>query len=195
MGNGDASALTDGFEEEIAFRVDREDRIVWLSAHWQAFAAANGDDGRCAPDRVLSRPLWNFIDGFETQHLYRMLIDRVRQTGSTVTLEHRCDAPDRRRLLEMTVSLVPENCVAFTSRLVTSEPRPAVRILQEVPRRDDREVLVCSVCRHVRVAAADWREIEAALPVLKLFNEDRPPRLRYKICRSCNDAVLSQLVV
>jgi len=73
---------------------------------WDDFARHN--DGEAAlGERVLGRPLWDFIGDPVTRLLYEQLIDRVHEARRELRFRLRCDSPGRRRLLDVTISESP----------------------------------------------------------------------------------------
>ena len=89
--------------QPYVYRIDARDAIVWVSDNWQMFAVANEGAETTYADQVLGRSLWEFITGMETRHLYQIVIQEARQRQKTVRLLFRCDAPDERRFLRLTI--------------------------------------------------------------------------------------------
>jgi len=67
------------------YRVDAQDRIVFANDEWYAFARENGARP-LKPDSVIQRLLWDFIGNAETQHLFQILLKKIRRPGVAVTL-------------------------------------------------------------------------------------------------------------
>jgi hypothetical protein len=91
----------------LLYELNAEDEISSVNEEWFRFALAN-DGMPLRPSQVLGRPLWDFIGDMETQHIYRLLHRRVRADGAPVRLRFRCDAPNRRRYLELGITAGPE---------------------------------------------------------------------------------------
>ena len=78
------------------------------------------------PPEVVGRRLWDFIEDLETRHIYQLLHERVRTRGGPVRLSLRCDAPEHRRLLELSIS--PASDQGLTYCVSAGEPgRPRTR--------------------------------------------------------------------
>ncbi|MEY2654886.1 MAG: hypothetical protein RLZZ524_1914 [Pseudomonadota bacterium] len=110
--------------ESIAswYEVDAENRLRAVSADWDVFARANDGDGALTR-RVLGRPLTDFLTGDATRMFVRAVFEATRVTGRPRSLPYRCDAPDRTRQLEMTVTPLGGGALRVEHRLLASEPR------------------------------------------------------------------------
>ncbi len=169
----------------FVYVIDETDRIVGVSDNWLAFAEANEAAASCHPDRAINEPIWKFIDGLEATQFYEVIIANVRGRGITVTLPFRCDAPDRRRYLELTIAPVPQGYVEFTSRIIRTEPREKLELLQAGVPRSGELLTMCSVCRKVEVPGMGWAEAETAVVALRLFEEPVLPQTSHGLCPDC----------
>lgn len=86
--------------DEIVYRIDGNDRIIFLNDAWKAFAAANGGND-LIQDGVLNRCLWDFMNDPETLYLHRTLVKRLRDGHSIRDLAFRCDSSAQRRFMMM----------------------------------------------------------------------------------------------
>jgi hypothetical protein len=173
---------------EISYLIDAQDRLVKVSSQWLEFALRNHGEG-LKPDQVEGRSLWDFITDEPTRELYKAILAHVR-SGSPTDLVLRCDAPERRRLIEMIVTRTPEGNVEFRTALLASKPRPSQRLLAKDTPRTARHVLVCSWCDKVNVDVEKWFEVEAAMEYLHLTDEPELPMIEPVVCPECYAKVL-----
>ena len=164
--------------------IDRADVITAVNADWDAFARDNEGDHLTA-DNVVGRPLWDFISDPETEQIYRALLRRLRQGVAIPPLPFRCDSPGLRRFMELHTRGGDDQSVEFEARLLRAEPREPVALLEAETERGDGLVRICSWCKRVAVAEADWREVEEAVPRLGLLEFHRPPPLTHTMCEDC----------
>ena len=180
-------------DRQFNYLVDASDRIVFANNHWYDFARENGAahlNEKTVPGRVF----WDFIVGRETRELYRVLMKSVRERGGTKTIPFRCDAPDRRRHMEMTISHGVDGRLAFTSRIIRQEERdPCPELFPTEPRSGDLLVM-CGWCKKVRVDAVVWVEVEEAIKQLRLFHATALPRISHGICDPCTDTLKSYVI-
>lgn len=173
-------------QQDVFYRIDSDDRIVFLNDQWDRFACGN-DGGGVRSSEVLGRSLWDFIDGLTTQQIYRQIVKRSR-AGNAVGYPLRCDAPDRRRLLQMDVRATDDGCVEFRSRILSEEPRQALSLLdRRFPRTGDL-ITVCSWCEKVRVDGR-WVDVEDAIEELGLFQQALLPALTHGMCQACSESM------
>jgi len=183
--------MTDEVLERFTYTIDAEDRIDFVSAEWEDFAARNDADhltGRA----VMGRPLFDFITDPTTAQIYSVAIRRVRGDGHSITLPFRCDSPHCRRYMELHISPRKGGGVTFDSRLLREEPRPVVALLDAIVEHGGDLLLMCSWCKRLAVEDA-WLEVEEAVTRLGLFDEHCAPELSHGICPQCREGFMEQV--
>lgn len=176
----------------IWYRVDPDDRIVAIGGEWDRFAASN-DAGHLREELVLGKTLADFVTEPTTREIYEAVLRRCRAGGEPITFPFRCDAPDCRRYMTMTVSNFEGSGVKFDSRMDREERREHCAVLDASSPRGDRFVSVCSWCKRFKLPDGRWAEVETAIAELKLFDSDLQPRLTHGICSDCARAMRERL--
>jgi hypothetical protein len=177
---------------ELEYCVNAEDKISSVNHEWLSFAEAN--EGRTLlPPGILGRSLWAFVGDMETQHIYGVLHRRVRAHGRSVRLSFRCDAPERRRLLQLDILPQRDQELLYRVRTLKQEFRELVPLLDPRRPRQESFVRMCGWCKRVAVGPRKWLEVEEAVAALDLFDEPRPPQLTHGICESCSDRLSAVL--
>jgi hypothetical protein len=173
-------------QREFVYRIDAEGRICFVNPAWQAFAAEN--DWQVGAAQVLGSELMASITDARTRYLYGLLIQRVRESGRLARFGYRCDAPDRRRLMEMQMGYdQARKQVEFRSRVMLIERREPVALFDATrTNRTDDILSVCSWCKAV-LADQAWVEVEEAVMRLRLFSSDTLPRISHGICPGCSE--------
>lgn len=172
--------------EDILYRINTRDEIVYINTQWQRFAAENtppGSDAKLTPDQVIGRSLWTFITDRTTREIYQVIVKRVR-AREIVHFSFRCDSPDCRRLLQMDITALPDGSVEFHTFPLYVESRLSQPLLEHATPRGDSLMLMCSWCNRVRVDTG-WVEIEVAVAEEALFEEEMLPALSHGICDDC----------
>lgn len=173
--------------QELCYHLNDKDEIIHVNDEWLEFALTNeGND--LIPEKVLGRYLWDFIADSTTVQIYRQLVDKARQ-GKPTRFTLRCDSPDCRRLLEMTISSDDEKQVQFATRILYSEKREPVVLLSRNMLRSDEFLRTCSWCNKFAVGGERWVEVEDALVELRVFEKDVMPRLTHGICKKCFEEI------
>lgn len=182
------------------YRLDQHDVITRVNTAWRTFAAANGAPGLASS--AVGTSLWSHVGGTETRRLFEAVHATVRATGRPVTLPYRCDAPDERRWMELTVRALGGGQLQVVSALVRRAPRTPVLLLDATVPRGDWPMLVCGWCSRVRTVAdaafgsavpAPWVNVEsvrAGLPGATVL-----PRLVHDVCPDCADEVRTALAI
>mgnify|MGYP005860220723 CR=1 FL=1 len=176
-------------EQDIIYRIDGRDVLIFVNEEWDRFAEANDGEGAKSA-HVLGRPLWDFISDMTTQEIYRQIMQRVRN-GHLVSFTFRCDSPRSRRVLRMDIYRGEGEDVEFHTHTLAEEQREPVQL--KPAQGEVTELLrVCSWCKRVHVEDS-WEEIEAALERLRLFQMPRPPLITHGICEECYQRMLGVL--
>lgn len=166
------------------YELDQDDRIRAVSASWLDFARHNGA-ADLERETVVGRPIWDFVAGTDTQGVYEAIFTRVRATGRTLRLPFRCDSPDRRRYMQLTVRPRPAGGLAISASLVREEERDPISLLDRNTARSHVLVPMCSWCKAVRGTTGEWLEVEEAVAQFELLASLPLPRLTHTICPKC----------
>lgn len=181
------------YKTEILYRVNYLDEIVFVNEDWDIFATANGAPHLLSKN-IIGKLLWQFVTDETTSQLYREMIHRARG-GQIIQFNFRCDAPDLRRFLEMSIKPAGEN-VQFETRALRLESRPAQTLLKSDVPRAGGLLSICGWCKKVEVGKEMWEEVENAVSLLNLFEtEGLPPQLTHGICKVCYQAMIEKLSV
>jgi hypothetical protein len=180
-------------ENVFTYRIDNTDTIVSVSDNWYSFAENNAWQGRRRKEDVVGHSLWDFIQGPETQYLYRELFRRVRGGRQSRPIPFRCDSPDERRFLELFLEALPDHQIAITSTIIRTVHRRPVRLLEVGTPRSTDFLKICSMCKKIKVSPQHWAEIEEGLVQLKLFEADDMPQLTHGLCPGCYQATMTEL--
>jgi PAS fold len=179
--------MDSGQHPACVHRIDSQQRIVFVNQAWTDFALSN-EAPRLIPENVLGTLIWKHIADSETRALYNAILDRVAKHSRTIRFPFRCDAPDRRRYMEMVVSPLPQG-IEFTSTLIREEPRPPLPILSSVAPKGDDFIRMCGWCKKVALPGDKWAEVEEAVGVLDLFTDQILPSISHGICPDCFERI------
>ncbi len=182
---------TNNSKETIIYRIDNKNIIDRLSDNWQIFAEENFGGEICKPINVIGSPLFDFITGLETKYLYKIILRRARDRMRASTFGYRCDSPEKRRFLDLSIIPLKHKAVEFWSQVVRTESRETVVLLKNDIERSDEIVRICSMCKKIAVSDTEWAEVESAIIKLKLFEKERMPKLTHGLCQSCYDKIMT----
>jgi hypothetical protein len=180
-------------EDVFTYRVDKTDKIVGVSDNFYTFAEKNDWHGHWRPEDVIGHSLWDFIQDRETRHLYQELFRRVRKGKRCRAIPFRCDSPDERRFLELILEALPDHQIAITSKIVRTEHRNRIRLLDAGTSRSTDHLIICSMCKKIEVSPQHWAEIEEGLVQLRLFEAHDMPLLSHGVCPECYQVAMREL--
>ena len=171
--------------ETLEYVIDPADRIARVSPTWDVFAWANSAPHLVA-QTVVGTLIWDYISGPMVHNLYQDFFTQARRTLRPIEFPFRCDAPERRRFLEMHILAQPDGTLVLTTRTVQEEPRPAVALLTLPESRGDDVLELCSFCKLVHLPDDTWAPAEEAVVQLDLFGEAiAPAGVTHSVCPAC----------
>jgi hypothetical protein len=167
------------------YALDEADNLSYVNEEWLAFAVENGA-ARLTRDLVLHRPIKTFITGRDLQQLWQFILMKVRTEKPLLRLPFRCDSPDCRRLMEVTIRRQPPGNLMFQTKILEKQPRDPVRLLAEKTPPARESIPCCSWCNRLSLPNGEWVEVEDAVQALKLFEVDPLPHLTPRLCDACS---------
>jgi len=192
-GNMESEMETNNSKEIIVYRIDNNNIIDRLSDNWLAYAEENFCGSICNPINVVGVSVFDFIEGMETIHLYEIILGKVRGHMRPATFKIRCDSPEKRRFVNLSVIPLKDYAVEFYSQAVRTESRETVLLLKHDIERSDELVRICSMCKKIAISDTEWAEVESAINTLKIFEKEQIPGLTHGLCQSCYDEAMASL--
>jgi hypothetical protein len=181
-----------GERGRFEYVVDANDVLVEVNDAWRTFAREN--DGGDLEEEVIGTWLWQHLAGLEVKHLFRILLEKVRENREPVMVPFRCDAPELRREMMLEMTPLEADAVRFSSWIVEEVHRPRVELLDanRAPSPDEL-IRMCAWCKRVGVKEGEWRELEDAVLEAELFHQDPLPKITHGVCPECQSMVLKEL--
>lgn len=158
----------------MIYRIDSDDRLVYLTGAFHPFAGAAGVPD--LPAQWYGRSLWQYIGDDELRALFMALVARAR-AGRTVQVRTRCDSPTLARAVAIEISPAADGAVEFRCRLGHARV-----ISPALP--DGGELLrLCAWCQ--RADRDGWRDIEDVVAAERLLERPTLPAVTHGICDNC----------
>jgi len=179
--------------EVYSHRIDKNNNIIVVSENWQSFAEDNFGENTILPENIIGSSLWDHIRDPETRHLYEMILQKVRQYNHRTTLLFRCDSPEKRRFLKLSVIPMEDDSVTFKSVILKTETREPVELLRSDRDRSDKFIKICSMCKKIETSGSEWEEVESAVQKLKLFEIELLPKFTHGVCPPCFQVAMKEL--
>lgn len=161
---------------DVLYLLSADDRILWVSDNWDAFALANGGTGAVA-ELVIGHSLYDFVLGESTRMLYDTILHSVRLLGRPSNLDYRCDSPDLVRTMTMRCTPEPKRQVLVCNHVVHTAPkqRPVHYHYQA-----HSPLQRCSICCALRKNEL-WREEALVLGDVAALSQP----VNYSVCPRC----------
>lgn len=162
--------------------IDAEDRLIKVSETWDTFAENN--DGRAVvSEAVIGKRLWQFVTGDITRMWVETVINRARFLNQPIEKEYRCDSPDEKRYMQM--SIVPEEneVLCVVHKLLKTEKLPTKICFEGKRVAKPGYVQRCSICNRLHIDNA-WREVDLAVKE-RYIDAPGPVIVFYGVCDEC----------
>lgn len=174
----------------VIYRIDAEDKIVFINDAWERHAVLN-DASDFASENILHKSLWDSITDETSRQLYQEILNTVR-TNKSVVFNFRCDSPECRIFMEMNIT-AQENEVQFEIQTLKMEPRPPQKLLSDDAPRTDEMLHICGWCKRIDVGQENWKEVEEAVTILGVFEQEGLPQLTHGMCLDCYKTISEQI--
>ncbi len=174
----------------FVYRINKENIVTYVSDNWLSFAQENHGGEKCHPDFVRGQSLWDFIADHETRYIYENIIQKVRESKHCIKIPFRCDSPDKRRFLELSIIPLEGEEIEFQSKIIKIEEREGINFLRNDIARSGEFLRMCSFCKKMAISKEEWVELEIAVAVLKLFENTQLPKISHGVCPSCYKAYM-----
>jgi len=179
--------------EFYRYRIDGNDIIRQVSRNWQKFLDQNDGPSNLAERNIVGKSIWDYISGKETIQLYKIVFEKVRRNQKELKIPFRCDSPDIKRYLTLSLIPAPGNGIDFVSRIIKTEKRASVELLRNDIKRSKEMINMCSMCKKIRISGNRWEEIETAIDELNLFHGRVLPEISHGICPACFADVMKNI--
>lgn len=170
------------------YEVGPDLRIIRVDDGWTQFAEANRAPELTPPGGPIGQSVLTCVADATSAALYERLFDHVMRTQSAVTFPIRCDAPVRRRFLQVRIEPRRGGGLRVETTLVKTEDRPAVALLDPDVPRDGAPLRMCGWCKSVDIGDR-WCEVEEAVAELRLFECESLPPTTHGMCPDCYERV------
>jgi len=179
---------------EYSYVIDNKDNILIKNTkNWDNFYKNNSHLNECNSTNIKRESLWNYIDDFETKHLYENIIFNVRKYKKEITLPFRCDSPTQRRFLNLTLKPLENDYIEFISTIKKIENRDYVSLMDNSIDKSEEILIVCSMCKKIKLDEMLWEEVEEAVFLLKLFEKQKLPMLSHGLCPFCKKLYMAEV--
>jgi hypothetical protein len=189
-------------KRRFTYRIDASDTLAEVNEDWVEFARANWRPD-FSPDEVLGRCLWASVADSSTRHIQQLLVKRVRGSGRPLAMPFRCDSPETRRFMELTISLLAAGGVELSGRILREEQRPKVPLLAADRPRSSLMLVMCGWCKKIRTPewtvaelwsqrTGTWWEVEELGSMLEGLHWEYLPDVSHSICPACYRMVMQK---
>lgn len=101
------------------YELDHENFVMGTGDDWDDFADANNGEG-AKEKHVISRPIWDFVDGDETASFLNAIFFWCRHNDAEFSTKYRCDSEHEARLFAMHVTPRENRYLRVTSKLLST---------------------------------------------------------------------------
>jgi len=178
--------------KNLRYLIDKNDIILEVNQEWNDFVKANQIEDIDAT-KIVGQSLWKYISHTGVLLLYEMVLKRARETQKKIILPFRCDSPSLRRFMQIEITPLQNDEIAFETQLLRSQSRAAI-LFSEYNEKSNAPLLhICSWCNHFKVSENEWVEIEEGIKKFNLFSLDPLPMITHDLCKFCFEKVINKI--
>jgi hypothetical protein len=149
---------------------------------------------RAASHSIVGKPLFDFICDDVTRMYIATMVESVRVLPRTLFRPYRCDTPDFKRFMMMTITPEDDGLVRVSHELLRTEPMAKKVLFKTVSPSDQRtsaafqskmatlsiHIIRCSLCNRIcKLGQNDWQEADSVAVTSETI------RVVYGLCPSC----------
>lgn len=177
---------------EIFYRLDDDDCITEVGGDWLS-SIRIGNAANLTPEKVIGRSLWVFVRDRSLRDIYKRLFSQVRSSRKPVSFPYRCDSPEARRYMSMTIKPLADAHVEVYNQLLREELRnQPIRVLAAAA--GQKAIPRCSVCNQFRIDG-QWFEVVDAVAEGLALDHDLPVQVIHGFCESCKQSLHAMTAV
>jgi hypothetical protein len=167
----------------VSYTLDRTNRIVDVGGCWDNFALEN-DAANLLEPHILGREISEFVTGNTTRIFLFTMLDSSRVLDKPLTRPYRCDSPQYRRFMEMTLEPHPQGIVKLRHRLIRVEAVEYPIKFTIAPENAPKGLIKrCSMCNQINIKG-DWLEASEAARQ-GLLTQAEQCQVIYGVCENC----------
>ena len=170
---------------DLSYTLDASNAIIAVSGDWDRVALDNGGE-QIISRRIIGRRLDDFITGDVTLMFVRTMLMSARTLKYVIRRPYRCDSPQLKRSMEMTIVPRAQGVLEVCHRQLGSEPyRYPLAFKGTASGAAANFIKRCSICNRVRVGQS-WSEVDDAVRAGRLPRDAGATLMVvYGVCPEC----------
>ena len=174
--------------KKVSYTVDKNDKLIEFSSNWDE-VAHEGDAPELAAQNIAGKPLRNFVVGNPAQMYVDVVFEFARLKKEPVVKTYRCDTPQFKRNMQMTVTPKPNGDVETVHEVLSIEPWEKELMIDNSRAKEGKGDLKlydrCSVCNDIFYE--DKWLTQDDIAVLNPSFEKEPMWVTYTVCPFCKN--------
>jgi hypothetical protein len=167
--------------------IDINNIIVAVCGPWDQFACANNGQNVLGIN-IKGTSIFTYINGDDTQMWFEALLQQARLTKLDVTRPYRCDSPNVKRFMSMSIKYENSGILKVQHTILSIEERKkTIQIEYANPWTNGLIYQRCSSCGHIRNNNI-WTEPGSG-ELLNITNY----RVIYSVCPTCLASLKSRV--
>jgi hypothetical protein len=163
--------------------LDGKGRIISINGPWDEFAHENGGVDIYAND-IQGQLIWDFISGDATRMWFDTLINFAAVKNEIIKRPYRCDSPDFKRYMRMTITPEGNGLLRIDHELLSLEQRKnPIYPVHESKSISNISRIRCSICGRINNGIS-WEE-----PHIKHTTGLNEIVVIYTVCNECKSSL------
>lgn len=186
---------------KLSYWIDENNIIRQVDASWDSAMDSKSWSERASSKSVIGKSLFEFICDDVTRMYIAAMIDTVRVIPQSLFRPYRCDTPEAKRYMQMTVSPGENGWLKVSHEQLRIEPLPQKVSFNPLPQDSPaassllsphkgkkgpaKKVYIrCSICNCLsEIGSNHWQEVDSLAKQTALAKE--PLHVIYSVCPEC----------
>jgi hypothetical protein len=171
---------------KLSYWVDKKNIIQKVNDSWDQSMDAESWSDRAVSFNIIGKNILDFIVDDITRMYVASMLDAVRVCAKTLVKPYRCDSPESKRFMQMTVTPDGEGLIRVSHELIRAEPlKQRVEFFNE---HDDIRFSAhhvrCSLCNKLKkIGTNNWEDVDKLSERGQLMPTGNP--VVYGVCPRC----------
>ncbi|MCC8997498.1 MAG: hypothetical protein LM517_10745 [Nitrosomonas sp.] len=175
--------------QKLIYWIDKNNIIQKVNDIWDSSMDVTNWSDRACSEGIIGKSLLEFICDDVTRMYVATMIDAVRVIPQTLFRPYRCDSPDTKRFMQMTITPEENGLIRVSHELLRCEPLRKTVLFKTTKSNVEPmniQFIRCSLCNRLhRSDTQKWHEVDDLDLISNKKNYCNIIPVAYSICPDC----------
>jgi len=171
---------------KLSYWVDKKNTIQKVNDSWDQAMDAESWSHRAASFNIIGQNILDFIVDDITRMYVASMLDAVRVCAKPLVRPYRCDSPECKRYMQMTVTPDADGLVRVSHELIKTEQlkQKAYFFNDQTNKNFSAHHVRCSLCNKLKkIGSSNWEDVDKLSDRGQMMQKGNP--VLYGVCPKC----------